>query len=85
MVCISKHKIMLLVTLLLRIYPNYVLYGMYEMGHYLYLIILTLFYHSSYHSFYVHFVHRGMSYKDVFCLPIFSLNNQLCHVFQDLC
>ena len=32
MTCISKHNIMLLTTLLLRIYPNYVPYGMYENG-----------------------------------------------------
>ena len=47
---------MLLTILLLRIYINYVLYGMYEIGDSLYLIILTLFYHSSYPSFYVNSV-----------------------------
>ena len=31
MICISKHKIMLLATLLLQIYPNYVLYGIYKL------------------------------------------------------
>ena len=56
MICISKHNIMLLATLLLRIYPNYVLYGKYEIGDCLYVIVLTLFYHSSYTSLYVNFV-----------------------------
>ena len=40
MICISKHNIMLLATLL-RIYPNYVLYGMNEIGDCLYVIVLT--------------------------------------------
>ena len=53
MICISKHDIMLLATLLLRIYPNYVLYGMYEIGDCLHVIVLTLFDHSSYPSLYV--------------------------------
>ena len=56
MICISKHNIMLLATLLLRIYPNYVLHGMYEISDCLYVIVLTLFYHSSYPSLYVNFV-----------------------------
>ena len=46
MICLSKHNIMLLATLLLRIYTNHVLYGMYEIGDCLYVIVLTLFYHS---------------------------------------
>ena len=41
MICISKHNIMLLATLLLQIYPHYVLYGMYEIGDCLYVIVLT--------------------------------------------
>ena len=56
MTCISKHNIMLLATLLLQIYPNYVLYGMYEIGDCLYVIVLTLFYHSLYPSLYVIFL-----------------------------
>ena len=56
MICISKHNMMLLATLLLRIYPNYVLYVMYEIGDCLYVIVLTLSYHSSYSSLYVNFV-----------------------------
>ena len=48
MICISKHNIMLLAKVLLQIYPNYVLYGMYEIGDCLYLIVLVLFCHSSY-------------------------------------
>ena len=55
-ICTSKHKIMLLATLLLRIYPNYLPYGMYEIGDCLYLIVLILFSHSSYPSFYFNFV-----------------------------
>ena len=55
-ICISKLNIMLLATLLLRIYPKYVLYGMYEIGECLYVIVLTLFYHSSCPSLYVNFV-----------------------------
>ena len=56
MICIKKHNIMLLETLLLQIYPNYVLYGMYEIGDCLYVIVLMLLYHSSYPSFYANFV-----------------------------
>ena len=56
MICISNHNIMLLATSLLRIYPNYVLYGKYEIGDCLYVIVLALFYHSSYPSLYVNFV-----------------------------
>ena len=65
-ICISKHNIMLLATLLLRIYPNYVHYGMFEIGDCLYVIVLTLFYHSSYPSLYVNFVHWGILYTDIF-------------------
>ena len=56
MICISNHNIMLLATSLLRISPNYILYGKYEIGDYLYVIVLALFYHSSYPSLYVNFV-----------------------------
>ena len=77
MIGISKHNIMLLATLLLRIYPNYVLYGMYKIGDCLYLIVLTWFYHTSCPSFYVNFLlHMGISYADIFCPQIFpSINN----------
>ena len=51
-----KAKLILLPTLLLQIYPNYVLYGMYEIGDCLYVIVFALFYHSSYPLFYVKFV-----------------------------
>ena len=78
MICISKYNIMLLATLLLPIYPNYVLYGMYEIGYCLYVIILTLFYHSSYPSFCVNFVSEGnIAYRHI----LSSLNSQLFHVF----
>ena len=53
MICISNHNIMLLATSLLRIYPNYVLYGKYEIGDCLYVIVLALSYHSSCPSLYV--------------------------------
>ena len=56
MICISNHNIMLLATSLLFIYPNYVIYGKYEIGDCLYVIVLALFYHSSYPSLYVNFV-----------------------------
>ena len=54
--CISNHNIMLLATSLLRIYQNYVLYGKYEIGDCIYVIVFALFYHSSYPSLYVNFV-----------------------------
>ena len=57
MICISNHNIMLLATSLLRIYPSYVLYGKYEIGDCLYVIVFTLFYYSSYPSLYVNFVY----------------------------
>ena len=41
--CISNHNIMLLATSLLRIYQNYVLYGKYEFGDCIYVIVLALF------------------------------------------
>ena len=81
MICISKHKIMLLATLLLRIYPINALHGMYEIDDCLYVIVLTLFYHSSYPSLYVIFVLYGNIVHRHICLLIFSLNNQLHHVF----
>ena len=56
MISISNHNIMLLATLLLQIYLNYVHYGMYENGDCLYVIVLALFYHPSYPSLYVNFV-----------------------------
>ena len=71
-ICISNHNIMLLATSLLRIYPNYVLYGRYEISYCLYVIVLALFYHSSYPSLYVNFLYtlilfnRGISYTDIF-------------------
>ena len=66
MICISNHNIMLLATSLLRIYPNYVLSGKYEIGYCLYVIVFALFYHS---SLYVHYMlilfNRGISYTDI--------------------
>ena len=55
MICTSNHNIMLLAISLLRIEQNYVLYGKYEIDC-LYVIVLALFYHSSYPSLYVNFV-----------------------------
>ena len=57
MICISNHIIMLLATSLLQIYPNYVLHRKYKIGDCLYVIVLALFYHSSYPSLYVNFVY----------------------------
>ena len=56
MICISNHNIMLLATLLLRIYQNYVLYEMYEIGDCLNVIVFILLYHSSCPSLYVDFI-----------------------------
>ena len=63
--CISNHNTMLLATSLLRIYQNYVLYGKYEIGDCIYVIVLALFYHSSYPSLYVN-SNRGISHTDIF-------------------
>ena len=41
--CISNHNIMTLLTSLLRIYQNYVLYEKYEIGDCIYVIVLALF------------------------------------------
>ena len=41
--CISNHNIMMLLTSLLRIYQNYVLYEKYEIGDCIYVIVLALF------------------------------------------
>ena len=40
--CISNHNIMTLLTSLLRIYQNYVLYEKYEIGDCIYVIVLAL-------------------------------------------
>ena len=66
---------MLLATSLLRIYANYVLYGMYEIGDYLYFIALALFYHSSYPLLYVNFVSYGNIVYRHICLLIYSQTN----------
>ena len=39
--CISNHNIMMLLTSLLRIYQNYVLYEKYEIGDCIYVIVLA--------------------------------------------
>ena len=41
--CISNHNIMTLLTSLLRIYQNYVLYEKYEIGDCINVIVLALF------------------------------------------
>ena len=41
--CISNHNIMTLLTSLLRIYQNYVLYEKYEIGDCIYVIVSALF------------------------------------------
>ena len=76
---------MLLAKSLLRIYPNYVLYGIHQIGDCLYVIVLELFYHSSYPSLYVNSVSLGnIAYRHI-CLLTFSLNNRLYHVFKNVC
>ena len=85
MICISNHNIMLLATSLLRIYPNYVLYGKYEIGDCLYVIVLALFYHSSYPSLYVNFVYMLILFNREYRIQTYlssdvSLNNRLYHV-----
>ena len=82
MICILNHNIMLLATSLLRIYPNYVLCGMYEIGDCLYVTVLALFYHSSYPSLYVNFVSQGNIVHRHISHLMFSLNNRLYHVFR---
>ena len=64
--CISNHNIMLLATSLLRIYQNYVLYGKYEIGDCIYVIVLALFYHSSYPHYMSILSNRGISHTDIF-------------------
>ena len=81
MVCISKHNMMLLATSLLRKYPNYALHGLYEIGDCLYVVVFTSSYHSSSPSLYVNFVSYGNIVYRHICLPSFSLNDQLYHVF----
>ena len=73
-ICISNHNIMLLATSLLRIFPNYVLYGMYEIGDCIYVIVLALFYHTYIYNIYIynttHYMlilfNMGISYTDIF-------------------
>ena len=86
MICISNHNLMLLATSLLRIYPNYVLYEKYEIGDCLYVIVLALFYHSSYPSLYVNFVYMLILFNREYRIQTylssdFSLKNRLYHVF----
>ena len=89
MICISNHNIMLLATSLLRIYQNYELSGKYEIGDCLYVIVLALFYHSSYPSLYVNFVYMliicsfcliGEYRIQIYLSSDVSLNNRLYHV-----
>ena len=82
MICISKHNLMPLASLLLQICSNYVHYGMYEIGDCLYPIAMALFYDSSFPSSRLILFHRGISYTDIFCPQIYSINNQLYHVFN---
>ena len=80
MICISNHNIMLLATSLLRIYPNYVHYGMHEIDDCLYVIVLALF--ITPHTITLHFhymlffFHRGNIVYRHICLLIFpSITN----------
>ena len=53
--CISNHNIMTLLTSLLRIYQNYVLYEKYEIGDCIYVIVLALFLPFLMSLYYVNF------------------------------
>ena len=64
--CISNHNVMTLLTSLLRIYQNYVLY---EIGDCIYVIVLALFCHSLYVIILCQFCflfNRGISHTDIF-------------------
>ena len=68
---------MLLATILLRICPNYVLCGMYEICDCLYDFALTLFYHSAYASF----CFREENRIQTLCLLIFpSITNCIMYL-----
>ena len=63
--CISNHNIMMLLTSLLRIYQNYVLYEKYEIGDCIYVIVLALFLPFLIYYMSILF-NRGISHTDIF-------------------
>ena len=66
--CISNHNIMMLLTSLLRIYQNYVLYEKYESGDCIYVIVLALFLPFLICHYMSILFNRGISHTDIFVL-----------------
>ena len=63
---ISNHNIMMLLTSLLRIYQNYVLYEKYEIGDCIYVIVLALFFPFLICHYMSILFNRGISHTDIF-------------------
>ena len=66
--CISNHNIMMLLTSLLRIYQNYVLYEKYEIGDCIYVIVLALFLPSLICHYMSILFNRRISHTDIFVI-----------------
>ena len=64
--CISNHNIMMLLTSLLRIYQNYVLYEKYEICDCIYVIVLALFLPFLICHYMSILFNRGISHTDIF-------------------
>ena len=64
--CISNHNIMMLLTSLLRIYQNYVLYEKYEIDDCIYVIVLALFLPFLIYHYMSILFNRGISHTDIF-------------------
>ena len=64
--CISNHNIMMLLTSLLRIYQNYVLYEKYEIVDCIYVIVLALFLPSLICHYMSILFNGGISHTDIF-------------------
>ena len=64
--CISNHNIMMLLTSLLRIYQNYVLYEKHEIGDCTYVIVLALFLPFLICHYLSILFNRGISHTDIF-------------------
>ena len=64
--CISNHNIMMLLTSLLRIYQNYVLYEKYEIVDCIYVIVLALFLPFLICHYMSILFNRGISHTDIF-------------------
>ena len=63
--CISNHNIMMLLTSLLRIYQNYVLYEKDEIGDCIYVIVLALFLPFLICHYMSILFNRGISHTDI--------------------